>query len=197
MTTPKIRGKSGEDALHNWLSGSNLSYVSICQSQETFAKLFADSVKRPDFLLLLHSIGLIAIDAKNCTYSSEYQNYTLNYDTELRRSLMFENLFRIPLWYAFYDKSAESEKWYWISSLKALEMGEIKQKNDGSENFLAIKREHFIVIETVDDLAKLYSHRIDDIKSLAKALLPSSQTLLRTKKGKSTKAYKKAPEAGL
>ena len=58
-------GKQGEDAMNAWLQLHGFSYVAICQAPDTFAPLFGTAVKRPDFLLLLESIGLIAIDVKN------------------------------------------------------------------------------------------------------------------------------------
>lgn len=169
MTKQKEQGKIGEDALNKWLSYSGLPYVSICQSPETFSQLFSGNTKRPDFFLLIQSIGLIAIDAKNQKFYEDRQNYTLNYDKELRRALMFESLFRIPLWYAYYDES--ENQWYWISALKALEKGDLRQQNgDKAESFLAIKREHFVSIKTADELSKLYTHRIDDLKKLTKTM---------------------------
>lgn len=169
MSKQKEQGKKGEDALNKWLLESRLAYVSICQSTETFSKLFSNIAKRPDFFLLIQSVGLIAIDAKNQTYYETYGNYTLNYDDELRRALMFESLFRIPLWYAFYDEPGN--QWYWISALKALEKGELKQQNgEKAESFLAIKRDHFLIIKTPDDLSKLYTHRINDLEKLSKTM---------------------------
>lgn len=67
---------------------------------------------------ILLGSGLIAIDAKNQKFYEDRQIYTLNYDKELRRALMFESLFRIPLWYAYYDES--ENWWYWINALKTL-----------------------------------------------------------------------------
>lgn len=183
MTKQEDQGKIGEEALNKWLSDSRLPYVSICQSRETFSQLFSKNAKRPDFFLLIQSIGLIAIDAKNQKFYEGHQNYTLNYDNELRRALMFESLFRIPLWYAYYDES--ENQWYWISALKALEKGDLRQQNgDKGESFLAIKREHFVTIKTADELSKLYMHRINDMKRLSKTMPFEAKSRLYTRKSK-------------
>ncbi|MBL4748405.1 MAG: hypothetical protein JKY17_06465 [Magnetovibrio sp.] len=167
----KKKGDEGEAALNTWLKDQNLSYVAICQATETFSPLFKDDVKRPDFLLLFESIGLIAVDAKNYNYSGGV--YTLNLKKELNRSIAFERLIRIPLWYAYYDKNEKDgqDSWYWISALKAAEVGEhrvSKDKDTGEDvPFLAIKRNEFEHIVDASDLAKLYTHRLPGVSKIA------------------------------
>ena len=167
--TEMIQGQIGEDALNTWLSESGLSYVAICQSTETFARLFAANVKRPDFLVLFESVGLLAVDVKNYTFSGG--GYTLNLEAELRRSLTFERLFRLPLWYAYYDHSAGVSSWYWISALKAIEVGEVRTRHEDGLEFLAISRDHFEHIVTPDDLSKLYTHRLPSTERIAGTVL--------------------------
>lgn len=169
MSMPIDQGKLGEEALNRWLSECGMSYVAICQSKETFSPLFSESVKRPDFLVLLESIGLLAVDAKNYNFSGGV--YTLELEAELRRSLAFERLFRLPLWYAYYDDAGGEESWYWISALKAIEVGEVrKRKRDGME-FLAIKREDFEHISLAKDFSKLYTHRLPETANIAASVI--------------------------
>lgn len=165
MTTIIQQGAAGEAALNKWLQNQQLSYVAVCQAKETFSPLFSGDVKRPDFLILFESIGLIAVDAKNYTYSGGV--YTLSIETELKRSLTFERLFRIPLWYAYYDETNGQEGWYWISALKAAEVGEVRTRNGTNQSFLAIKREEFEYMTEAKDLAKLYTHRLPGVSKLA------------------------------
>jgi len=165
MTTILEQGTIGETALNKWLQEQNLSYVAICQAKETFSPLFAGDVKRPDFLLLFESVGLIAIDAKNCTLSGGV--YTLEFEAELKRSIAFERLFRIPLWYAYYDEVDGKTSWYWISALKAVEVGEVRKTKETKKGFLAIKREHFEHISSATDLAKLYTHRLPSVTKIS------------------------------
>ena len=161
MTDIKQKGDTGEAALNQWFKSQQLSYVAICQAKESFQPLFSNDVKRPDFLLLFESIGLIAVDAKNYKLNTG-KYYTLPIETELKRSVAFERLFRLPLWYAYYDND---NSWYWISALKAVEVGKERGKGDG--RFIAIKRDQFEHIKTADDLAKLYTHRLPSISKIA------------------------------
>lgn len=158
-------GEAGEQALNQWLKDQQLSYVAVCQAKETFSHMFIDGVKRPDFLVLFESIGLIAVDAKNYTLWKD--SYSLNIEAELKKSLAFERLFRIPLWYAYYDNTGGHESWYWISALKAAEVGQERKNSDKGEKFLAIKLDEFEHISEACDLAKLYTHRLPGISKLA------------------------------
>lgn len=148
-------GKFGEEALAKWFSEHNLSYLSICQNPETFARLFKGAIKRPDFFLLFDSLGLIAVDAKNIAiYKDKY--FALPLEDELRRAIAFERIFRMPLWYALYSENC----WYWISALKAVEVGKQLQNNSTKQVFLSICKDEFVRIVTGDDLSKLYAQRM-------------------------------------
>ncbi len=160
------KGRKGEDALNDWLKQEGLSYVYICQNPDTFAPLFSGDVKRPDFLILLEAIGLIGVDAKNHTQSNG--EYTLQLENEVRRAVTFERLFRIPIWYAYLHQDSEKTAWYWISALKAVEVGEVRKNSKSQEQFLAIKVEHFECIKTNDDLGKLYTHRLPSCTKIKK-----------------------------
>ncbi|WP_323914245.1 hypothetical protein [Aeromonas veronii] len=167
---PKQKGDSGETMLNDWFLTRNLPYVAVCQSPSTFSNLFSAHIKRPDFLLLMNSLGLIAVDAKNYTLSGGV--YTLELEEELRRSVSFERLLRIPVWYAYCDHSSSGQSWFWISALKALEVGEVRKNKAKNTEFLAIKLEHFEHISNVSDLAKLYTHTLPSTKTISdKALV--------------------------
>ena len=145
----------GERDLEAWLKKNGFSYIYVRQNKETFAPLFQGNLKRPDFLVLLESVGLIAVDAKNRAQSRG--EYTLPYEKELRRAMTFERLFRIPIWYAY--RGEKSDIWYWISALKAVAVGEVRDDENG-EQFLAIKLDQFERIESNSDFGKLYTHRL-------------------------------------
>ncbi|MDW3191897.1 MAG: hypothetical protein R8G66_06020 [Cytophagales bacterium] len=130
------------------------------QDKDEFPTLFQNNVaKRPDFLVLIDSIGMIAVDVKNYKLSKD-KCYTLKLETEVLPALNFERLFRIPVWYAYYDE--KDENWYWISALKAIskDLGEKRENQDSGEYFLAIKRKEFVKIGENDDLGKLYTLRV-------------------------------------
>ena len=166
-TEIRAKGVEGEAELNTWLSKNGLCYVFLAQGIDTFASLFPDAVKRPDFLILIESVGLIAVDAKNYKLSGGV--YTLELESELIRVLTFERLFRIPVWYAYKgaDKDTGEVIWYWISALKALEVGEKRENTKQNLTFLAIKLEHFAIIRSGNDMGLLYTQRHKTIKSLA------------------------------
>lgn len=161
----EAKGKEGEYAFNNWLNINGLSYLYVDQSVDTFSTLFKGNVKRPDFLLMLESIGMLAVDVKN--YTQSQGTYTLNMESEFLRSISFERLFRIPLWYAYKSEKNGETIWFWISALKAIEVGSMSINNDSGEKFLRIDVKHFEEIKTNHDIGKLYTHRLPSLKNLS------------------------------
>ena len=151
-------GKDGEEAFAKWLDEEGLGYVWITQTPDTFAARFNGTVKRPDFLVVLESIGVLAIDVKHCTSSNN--EFTLEIDRDLKRILKFERISRIPIWYAFHEKNKVG-CWHWISALKIQEE-EYDERTNKSTNkdFLVIKKTEFIEISSNDDLGQLYTQRV-------------------------------------
>ncbi len=155
------KGNAGEKALEEWLKREGFFYLALSQEKEHFARLFQNNLKRPDFLVLLDSVGMIAVDAKNRKLYSE-GTYTLPYEKEFRRTLTFERVFRLPVWYAYQGKAEGT--WFWISALKAIEVGKMLTKDE--EQFLAIKLEHFEKIESNADFGKLYMQRMPGLSKV-------------------------------
>lgn len=163
------KGRIGEADLHAWLKENGLSYLYVSQDLDTFAPLFVGNLKRPDFLVLLESVGLIAVDAKNCTRSPDGR-FTLQYEEELRRVVTFERIFRIPVWYAYRAEESGRVVWYWISALRAIEVGELRVNGATGKQFVAIKLQHFERIEANADLGKLYTHRLPGLGKISPPL---------------------------
>jgi hypothetical protein len=151
------KGEIGENKMKDWLDDNKLRYVYINQSPETFSIMFPDKIKRPDFLILIDSIGLIAVDVKNYKRKNDY--FTLNYEKELTKVLAFERHFRMPVWYAYTDTDSHETDWYWISALKAAEVGTMSQNSKNNEIYLKIKTSDFTTISVNEDLGKLYTQR--------------------------------------
>jgi hypothetical protein len=157
-------GQHGENRFADWLNNQGLGYVYVSQARETFATLFHDAVKRPDFMVLLDSIGVLAVDVKN--YKASFGELTLGWDTEITKVLTFERVFRLPVWYAYLQEVDGNEVWYWISALKAVEVGDRRRNEKTQQDFLAIKLEHFAHIATGDDLGKLFTQRMPGYKAI-------------------------------
>jgi len=150
--------KAAERAFEAWLKREGFSYLAVCQDREHFAPLFKGNLKHPDFLILLESIGMIAVDVKGNTLSRG--QYTLPYEEEWRLAMTFEQVFRLPVWYAYWDAKAGVA--YWISALKAIEVGVERENHKDKKKFFAIKLRHFAQIATNADIGKLYTQRLPD-----------------------------------
>ena len=155
----KAKGDQGEADLRAWLDRYNFGYVAVCQNKETFARLFNGVVKRPDFLVLVDSIGMIAVDAKH--KDPRRNAYTLPYEEELRRAIMFERIFRLPIWYAY--RGPDADTWYGISALKAMEVG---KKVGTANSYLRIDIAEFVCLRSGSDFGKLYTQRMPGFERL-------------------------------
>ena len=98
-----------------WLKHKNYPYLYIDQSIQTFSSLFKNMTKRPDFLVVLPSIGLISVDVKKGNYSAEYDSFALDEKDEIMKLSSFEYLFRIPVWISFANTRFDFGTMYWIS----------------------------------------------------------------------------------
>lgn len=55
-----------EKKFQEWLNEKKYPYIFIDQSRETFSTLFGNvETKRPDFLLVLQQLGIIAVNIKD------------------------------------------------------------------------------------------------------------------------------------
>lgn len=148
------KGIQGESDFKLWLERNQFSYLHVNALNTTFSTLFKKDVKKPDFILLLESIGMIAVDVKN---SSPYKNsYTLSLGTDCFRSISFERIFRIPLWYAYNSEIDGQTIWLWISAIKALEVGVISKNSHTDENFIRIDLKYFNKIKSKDDVKSMF-----------------------------------------
>lgn len=160
----KAKGDQGEADLRAWFDRHGFGYVAVCQNRETFASLFNGVVKRPDFLVLVDSIGIIAVDAKHRNTNPRGDAYTLPHETEFQRALMFERIFRMPIWYAY--RGSDADTWYWISALKAFAVG----KRLGADNsYLQIDLAEFVCLRSGNDFGKLYTQRMPGFERLRAA----------------------------
>jgi hypothetical protein len=161
------KGEEGERKLNDWLQNAGLGYIYVKQTKELFPPVFANAVKRPDFLVLLEAVGLIAVDVKN--YTLKNGGFTLRLEDELQRMLTFERLFRMPVWYAFmHEEPGHPPVWYWISAVKAIEVGTLRNNNTSGDEFIAFPLEQCERIETNEDLAKLYTQRLPSLTTYKK-----------------------------
>jgi len=155
-TTIIEKGNEGEERLNKWFQENGLTYFQIKQDVQSFMHTFAKVMKRPDFFLLLEDVSMIAVDAKNYKLSCGY--FTLN-KGELHRALSYEIITKMPFWFAYLHQTETGTKWYWMSALKALEVGTVRTNSRTNEEFLALSLSDFISIQHQEDIGKLYTQR--------------------------------------
>lgn len=146
-----------EKIFQQWLETKKYPYLYIEQSIETFASLFRDITKRPDYFIILPSIGFIAVDVKERKYYKIFQNFTIN-ELEIRKLLSFERVFKIPVWLAISNESMGFATWYWISLTNITENTPLKINSSSNEEFRAIDIKSCITIGWNDNLSKLFLH---------------------------------------
>lgn len=156
------KGKDGENAFQQWLKENEFPYLFVDQSKETFPPLFRQNLKRPDFLVLLESIGMIAVDVKNHDPQPDGA-FTINAE-ELAKALAFERVFRIPVWYAYRESILLDDVWYWISALKCLEVA--KECSGRGGKYLKIARDDFEKVCTGSDIGKLFMQRLRSLGNI-------------------------------
>lgn len=162
------KAKAAEDAFESWLKREGFSYLPVCQSKEHFAPLFQGNLKRPDFLILVDSIGMIAVDVK--AYKLSRRQYTLPYESEFQRAVAFEQMFRMPVWYAYWN--FEEGFAHWISALKAAEVGTLRQNLRDQRSFFSIDLEHFQPVRTNEDFGRLYTARMRNLNGIGSTRKP-------------------------
>lgn len=147
---------TAEMKFQEWLEHKRYPYVNIEQSRETFSKLFRGKVKRPDFLVLIDSVGLLAVEVKDKELYEEYETFAVDEKGEIQRLLIFERSFRIPVWFAFSNVGVGYRTWYWISLSEVLEKIPTNVSKKSGEEFRGVPIKECITIGWDDGLWKLF-----------------------------------------
>ena len=95
------RGRAAEAAFKAWLVDSRLAFMVVDQTPLTMPRHLSGSVKRPDYLVGILSIGLVAVDVKART---PVEGHLLIDADEHAAFGLFERYFGTPVWYACYTE---------------------------------------------------------------------------------------------
>ncbi len=152
------KGLFGEEQLTEWFQTNGIGFIPVNQSPHTFANVFVASVKRPDFLVLLPSIGIIAVDAKN--HQIKMGGFTIGED-ELQKAIRFEMITRMPFWFAFLSKQENGITWYWINALKAYNVGIKRQNRATGNHFFALGLDNLTHITGEQDFGRIFFQKED------------------------------------
>ena len=158
--TLQEKGKETEEKFMEWLNSESIPYLFIEQSPGTLTEYFkGNSIKRPDFLVILKNIGTIAVDVKR---KAPQPNYTLGEDGEINKYLNFERITRIPVWLVFGHPSPDGQykSWYWISLSKVLEYEKCPPAKQGMGDYRLIPSDDTLQIQAGRDTIS----RIVDLK---------------------------------
>lgn len=93
----KAQGNAAEAKFMAWLDRCSLPYMYVEQSPLTVPEGFRGEIKRPDFLVGIPTVGLIAFDVKAKTV---YNDTVIIDAYEHRTFKNFETCFNITVWYA-------------------------------------------------------------------------------------------------
>lgn len=103
--TSRERGRKAEAAFRKWLDRTRLGYMIVDQTPFS-VPIGPEYLKRPDYLIGIMSIGMIAVDVKGrdlvdgcgIIEVSEYEGFSL-----------FERYFGTPVWYVWYPHTSHTE----------------------------------------------------------------------------------------
>ena len=142
---------TAEEQFKKWLDDKDYSYFLVDQTPETFARFFKGVTKRPDFIVVINRVGLIAVDVKDKT-PHEKGDYILDESHEIDKYLYFERLTRIPVWFAFSSDRDQYNNWMWIPLSKVMECPlRTTTAEYGNRPFRAIPPSDCIVIQAKRD----------------------------------------------
>lgn len=140
----------------NWLDKNKISYLYINQNPETFSSVFKDSLKRPDFMILLPHFGFIFVDVKDKKINKEFGTYCIDVE-ETKRFSSFQRKFNSQIWYVLSNEDFNYKTWLWIPVSKVLEFEkETRTSSKSNEDFFPIKSEEFIQVAEDDSISRIF-----------------------------------------
>lgn len=132
-----VVSNNSELRFKEWLENKGYAYLYIDQSIDCFSSLFKGITKRPDFLVVINSIGIIAVDVKERKISDKYESFVID-EEEIQKLLSFERVFRIPLWLAFSVEAVQFRTWYWVSLSEVVEKVSLNTRTKDDKPFRPI-----------------------------------------------------------
>jgi len=150
------RGKEAEEKFKEWLDKHNISYLYIQQDENTFASVFKNNLKRPDFLILIPSLGLMMVDVKYKNLNPKYEDLAIDaYD--IKRYSRLQRTFNLPIWFVLSNENVAFKTWFWIPLPKVLEEGMPRFRSSKSKmDYYAVPLKHFVQVSDRDSLHRIF-----------------------------------------
>lgn len=97
--TKRAEGREAEQSFQGWLLDSKLALMMVDQTPLTMPTHMRGTLKRPDFLVGILSIGAVAVDVK----ARILRDGAILIDADEHAAFTaFESYFGMPVWYACY-----------------------------------------------------------------------------------------------
>lgn len=120
------RGRAAEAAFKRWLDRSSMGYMVVDQTPFTVPPA-AGHIKRPDYLVGILSVGLIAIDVKGRSLVDDHLLIDLD---EFQGFVGFERYFGTSVWYGCYpDETGRDCLLFRNADLAALQPTHFNRRN--------------------------------------------------------------------
>lgn len=104
------KGAAAERAFQAWLDGSVLPHMYVEQSRLTVPMPLRGRIKRPDYLVGIPGVGLVAFDVKAKTIYNDGLIFDLD---EVRKLRTFAQLFHLTVYFACLDPDGGRSA-YWV-----------------------------------------------------------------------------------
>jgi hypothetical protein len=121
-----LRGAKAERAFQAWLDGSVLPHMYVEQSRLTVPVPLRGQIKRPDYLVGIPGVGLVAFDVKAKTI---YRGNLLFDLPEVQKLRTFARLFHLTVYFACLDPQGSPDG-LWVR-LNQLDGREVTQRRYG------------------------------------------------------------------
>lgn len=150
-----------EVTFKQFLEANHYPHLYVSQATETYGSCTKDYFKRPDFLVSLPSLGLIAVDVKDRRPHSK-GDFILDCEREADRFLNFQRLFMLPGWYCFMSSSQTEHRQVWsFISLDEVLMSPIRFSHNQKKPFYSVSPRKTISIDPQrDSLMPLLEQKI-------------------------------------
>jgi hypothetical protein len=107
----RAKGEAAEHAFAHWLDASVLPHLYVEQSPLTVPAPLRGQIKRPDYLVGIPGVGLVAFDVKAKTV---YEREGLIFDLdEVRKLRAFARLFHLTVYFACLDPQGGPDG-FWV-----------------------------------------------------------------------------------
>ena len=116
-----VKGATAELAFRRWLDASVLPHLYVEQSPITVPVPLRGQIKRPDYIVGIPGVGLVAFDVKAKTPHEGQLIFEL---TEVRKLQAFARLFHLTVYFACLDpEGGDRGHWIRLDQLQDAESG--------------------------------------------------------------------------